>query len=260
MPELPDVEVYKRYLAAHALHRQIARIKASSPRQLAGTSARSLGRVLARKRFESTHRHGKHLFVRLSGGPWLMLHFGMTGSLSYYRNGRGPPRFTRLRIDFPRDAHLAYVDPRRFGRIALADSPSGFVEAHRLGPDALALDVAGLRERVAGKRGAIKALLMDQRAIAGIGNIYADEILFQARIHPLRSAGRLDQRQIGRLFRNLRRVLRKAISARADAARMPRSFLLPRRARSARCPRCNARIRTIAVGGRTTYYCAKCQR
>jgi formamidopyrimidine-DNA glycosylase len=76
MPELPDVEVFKRYLSAHALHRQIARVKASSPGQLAGTSARSLSRALVRKRFESTYRHGKHLFVRIGGGRWLMLHFG----------------------------------------------------------------------------------------------------------------------------------------------------------------------------------------
>ena len=260
MPELPDVETYKRYLGARALRQRIRRVEVRSPRQLSGISSPKFRRALIGARFSATERHGKHLFVRLRPDLWLMLHFGMTGSLSYYRNGRGPPRFTRLLIDFPQDAHLAYVDPRRFGRIALADSPGRFAEAHRLGPDALALDLAGFRKRIAGKRGAIKSLLMDQRAIAGIGNIYADEILFQARIHPLRSAGKLDRRQIGRLFRELRKVLRKAISAGADAARMPRSFLLPRRERNSRCPRCNAHIRPITVGGRTTYYCPRCQR
>jgi formamidopyrimidine-DNA glycosylase len=101
---------------------------------------------------------------------------------------------------------------------------------------------------------------MDQHALAGIGNVYADEILFQARIHPGRRPHALDCRELNRLFNGLRKVLRKAIAAGADPARMPKSFLLPRRERGARCPRCGARIKTMVIGGRTTYYCPRCQR
>ncbi|HUF29111.1 MAG TPA: hypothetical protein VMM77_00510 [Gemmatimonadaceae bacterium] len=125
----------------------------------------------------------------------------------------------------------------------MAGSPRRFVEAHRLGPDALALDMAGFGKLVAAKRGAIKSWLMDQHAIAGIGNVYADEILFQAGIHPRRSASALDRRELSRLFTKLQKVLRKAIAARADPARMPKSFLLPRRRRGALCPRCRGRVK-----------------
>lgn len=259
MPELPDVEVYRRYLAARALHQRIDSVEVSSPRQLVGISSRGLKRALVRRKLESTRRHGKHLFARIGEGRWLMLHFGMTGSLSYYRNDHGPP-YTRLRLDFGGRRHLAFVDPRRFGSIALADSPRRFIQAHRLGPDALALDRAAFAELAARARGAVKPWLMDQNALAGVGNIYADEILFQARIHPRRSLNALDRRALGRLFTSLRKVLRAAIAARVDAARMPKSFLLRHRKRGARCPRCGGPISTMTVGGRTTYYCSNCQR
>jgi formamidopyrimidine-DNA glycosylase len=260
LPELPDVETYRRYLAAHALHQGIAHVKVSSPRQLAGTSPQGLRRALVRRRFESTRRHGKHLFARIGKGRWLMLHFGMTGSLSYDRKGRGVPPYTRLRIDFGRDRQLAFLDPRKLGRIALTDSPRRFIEARHLGPDALALDRAALAKLAAGTRGAIKSWLMDQHAIAGIGNIYADEILVQARIHPRRSPNALERRALGRLFTSLGQVLRQAIAAGADPARMPKSFLLSRRKRGARCPRCGGAVERMAIGGRSTYYCPSCQR
>jgi formamidopyrimidine-DNA glycosylase len=260
MPELPDVETYKRYLDDRALHQRITHVDVTSSRLLAGASPRELGHALVRHRLEETQRHGKHLFARIGNGRWLMLHFGMTGSLSYYEGDADPPQYTRVLIDFERGHHLAYVEPRKLGRIALADSPRGFVEAHRLGPDALALDFASFRELASRSRGAIKSWLMDQHAIAGIGNVYADEILLQAGIHPRRNPNALDQREIKRLFQHLGKVLKKAIAVHADPARMPKSFLLPHRRRGAQCPHCGARIETIALGGRTTYYCPKCQR
>jgi formamidopyrimidine-DNA glycosylase len=256
MPELPDVETYRRYLGARTLRQRIRRVEVAAPSLLPDISERKLRGALVGRRFRSTRRHGKHLFVRIGDERWLMLHFGMTGSPSYYRHG--PPRYTRLLIDFERGGYLA--DPRKLGRIALASSPREFVRSHRLGPDALALGRAAFRALASRNRGAIKPWLMNQRVIAGIGNIYADEILFQARIHPRRGVDALERRELARLFTSLRGVLQKAIAAHADAARMPQSFLLPRRRRGARCPRCGARIKSMAVGARTAYYCPKCQR
>jgi len=260
MPELPDVETYKRYLDASALHQRVAHINVAAPILLAGISSRNLARALVHKRFGSTRRHGKHLFVRIDSKHWLMLHFGMTGSLSYYQDESDQPRYTRLRVDFDNGRHLAYVDARKLGRIALTASPREFIEAHRLGLDALVLDFDHFRELASGPRGAIKAWLTNQRAIAGIGNVYADEILFHARIHPRRYTNDLDERELKRLFKSVRMVLEKAIMALADPARMPKSFLLPRRHRGGCCPRCDTRLKTIAIGGRTAYYCPHCQR
>jgi formamidopyrimidine-DNA glycosylase len=198
--------------------------------------------------------------VSIDHRDWLTLHFGMTGSLAYFTETAERPRYMQLRVDFENGHHLAYVDPRKLGRVGLSDSPRDFVEAHGLGPDALALDFAQFRELASGYRGAIKPWLMNQQIIAGIGNVYSDEILFQARIHPRRNIRALETREVKRMFQSLRRVLEKAIKVRADPRRMPRSFLLARRQRAARCPRCGAPIKTIAIGGRTAYYCAHCQR
>ena len=190
-----------------------------------------------------------------------MLHFGMTGWLSYYEQKADRPPYTQLLIGFDNGHHLAYVDPRKLGRIALTDRPSSFVKAHRLGLDALALDFDRFRELASRqRRGAIKPWLMNQEIIAGVGNVYADEILFQTRIDPRRNADALDEAELKRLFKSLRKVLEKAIEAQADPAHMPKSFLLRRRQQGARCPRCGTPIKTITIGGRTAYYCPKCQR
>ena len=236
MPELPDVEVYKRYFDSVALHQPISRIDIAARRIIAGASSRELERALVRQAFESTERHGKYLFARIGNGRWLMLHFGMTGSLSYYEDDNDRPRFTQLLVDFENGHRLAYVDPRKLGWVVLVDAPQDFIDANRLGPDALTLTFDRLRELMSGRRGAIKPWLMDQRVIAGIGNIYADEVLFQAGIHPLRNIGTLNERAIKRLFTSLRTVLKKAIAANADPERMPKSFLLRRRQNGAPVP------------------------
>jgi formamidopyrimidine-DNA glycosylase len=259
MPELPDVEIFRRRVDSKALNQAIERVEVVAPALLEGVSARALARALVQHRFALTERHGKHLFVRIERGDWLVLHFGMDGDLAYYgRAGERPP-YAGIVIDFDNGFHLAYVSARKLGRIALAHDPQAYAAKKHLGPDALALDRGTFVALARRARGAVKTWLMNQRVMAGVGNIYSDEILFQARLQPKRELGTCSDADLGRLFDSLRKVFRSAIAARADPERMPREFLLPARRADGSCPNCGARLRTLRSAGRTTYFCARCQ-
>jgi formamidopyrimidine-DNA glycosylase len=266
MPELPDVENFKRYLDRNARNKTIAHVEVRAGRILQGISARKLARALTRRKITRSRRHGKHLFAALNDGHWLALHFGMTGYFASFKDLRDDPAHDRLRLDFTDGRHLAFVNQRKFGKLHLIDDPDDFIAEDNLGPDALDKSVTPkkFRELLQGRRGEIKAALMDQSLLAGIGNIYSDEILFQARLHPKARVEQLTGRQIGTLHRVMRRVLRTAIRKGAGSdvlfQRAPRSYLLRHRESGARCPRCGSIVRTIKAGGRTAYFCPKCQR
>jgi formamidopyrimidine-DNA glycosylase len=265
MPELPDVELYKRYLDEHALRQTIARVVVNDARILGGLPSESFVSRLTGNRVEESRRHGKHLLVRLMKGGWLTLHFGMTGNLVYFQNAADDPPYDRVRFDFTGGRHLAYVNRRMLGRVGLADDADAFIAAEGLGPDALdpAFDFAAFTRAIEGRRRDVKSVLMDQTVIAGIGNIYADEILFQARLHPQTPVTSLDARQRAELFRQIKQVLQTAIECGAGAEqfleRLPDDYLLPHREKGGKCPRCGSTIATLKAAGRTSYYCPRCQ-
>jgi formamidopyrimidine-DNA glycosylase len=260
MPELPDVQVFKEYLDSTALHQRIREVDVSAGSMVKDTSVRSIKLRLKGQELRSTRRHGKHLFVDVTGGGWLRLHFGMSGDLKYFKDDEQRPKHERLRLDFSNGCHLSYIDVRKFGEIGLVEDVDAFVSERHLGPDALALDLKGFRDVLLGRRGAIKNALMDQAVVAGIGNIYADEILFAARIDPTARTESLDEDSIHALHRAMRKVLEQAIRAHVDAERFPPSFLLSERVVGGKCPRCGRKLQRIKVGGRTTYYCSHDQK
>jgi formamidopyrimidine-DNA glycosylase len=262
MPELPDVEVYRKYLDATSLHKGIEKVAVLDGYMLKGISPGRFRARLTGRRLVSTARHGKYLFLRLEGEGFLVLHFGMTGRLKYAKHLRDLPTHVRLRLDFSEGFYLAFDCQRKLGMITITDDLEGFVREKGLGPDALGpgLDYRAFKEVLKGRRGAAKAALMDQKTIAGIGNIYADEILFHAGVHPLKSIGSFDEKALRALFKAMKRELKGAVDCRADAERFPRSCLLPHRLRGGRCPRCGVSLETVKVAGRTAYYCPKHQR
>jgi formamidopyrimidine-DNA glycosylase len=227
---------------------------------LKGVTARELARRLKGRRFESSCRHGKHLFVHADGGLWLRLHFGMTGSLRYFKDQPEAPNHARVLFIFEKHHCLAFEDQRKFGEIGLIKDVNGFLKKRALGPDARDISRSQFREIFAKHRGAVKSILLNQKLIAGIGNIYADEILFCARIHPATEAGRLDEKNVDKVFRATRHILKKAIETKADADLMPNSWLLPHRGKSGKCPRCGSELKPATVGGRTAWFCPRCQK
>ena len=260
MPELPDVEIFKRYLDATSLHQRIHDVDVRNKYILKDITAPALARGLKGRLFESSRRHGKHLFVRADGKIWLRLHFGMTGSLDYFKDDKQASRHARVIFVFANHHRLAFDDQRQFGQIGLLKDVDEFLKKRSLGPDALDLDLGEFKKILGKRRGAVKSILLNQQLIAGIGNIYADEILFRTRMHPATEISRLDDKALAKLFRATRYILDKAIAAKADVEQMPKSWLLPHRGKGGKCPRCGEKLRSAKIGGRTAWFCARCQK
>jgi formamidopyrimidine-DNA glycosylase len=255
VPELPDVEHERRYLARHATGRTVVEVIVTDAGVLRETTPLDLDRSLRGHRFDEADRHGKWL-VAWTTGPAVLFHFGMTGTLRWAEGPDGRHRHDR--VIFGTDGgEIRYRNMRKLGGVWLAHDRQ---EVDRilgsLGPDALELPLATFRERLAPRRGRIKALLMDQTMIAGVGNLMADEILWRARLHPARRVEDLSPEEIRHLHGVLRRVLRGAVD-RFD--RLPRGWLLPARSPGGPCPRCGTPLSRMAVGGRTTVFCSQCQ-
>ena len=264
MPELPDVERYRRHLAATSLGREIADITVRKAKEL-DTPAGNLRQALRGRRLKATRRHGKHLLVELHDGPDLALHFGMTGRLQHFKDPADDPKYDRVRFDFADGTHLAFDDRRQLGSIGLTADADAFFREQKLGPDALdpKLTEAAFTALFAAKKGNVKAALMDQSLVSGVGNIFSDEILFQAGIHPRADRKALGRAELARLYRALRKVLKTAVArgggSEEFAGAVPKSFLIPHRERGARCPRCGGAIETLKLSGRTAYFCPACQ-
>jgi len=261
MPELPDVEVFRQYLGATALHKKIEDIEVKSPELLKEVSVSRLKQGVKNRSFESTRRHGKHLFVRLDNGRCLVLHFGMTGFLKYFKNPGKEPSHSRLLVRFSNGYHLSYDCQRKLGEIHLVRNVEAFIKGKELGPDALGdrLDYDNFKRRLSGTSGAVKSALMNQKVLAGIGNVYSDEILFQAGLNPKVKAKTLDNKTLRNLYKNMRDVLKAAVDCHANPEEFPRHSIVPHR-KGGTCPKCGTELAHEKVSGRTASFCPRCQK
>jgi formamidopyrimidine-DNA glycosylase len=263
MPELPEVE----YAAGIARRAVVGRV-ISSVRVLHRSQRRSLPPAAVRRlegdQIVAIDRRGKYQLLRLTSGRTLVVHFRMTGDWVVLAPDEPVPRPVRVLLTCEDGVRLALHDSRALSTVVLAES--GATLLADLGPDATdpAFDAAWLRERLATRRGPIKLALLDQAVVAGVGNIYASEALWLARIDPRTRASALGPARIGRLVSAIRRTLKKALD-RAEryygaggAGEVSRFSVYDRDGEP--CRRCGRRIRRIVQGGRSTYWCAGCQR
>jgi formamidopyrimidine-DNA glycosylase len=260
MPELPDVEIFKRYLDATALNQKIARVSVKNTMVLRHIAPQTLARSLKGRALRSSRRHGKFLFGLLDKDGSVIFHFGMTGFLKYFKDKAEEPEHTRVRMDFSNGSFLGFVCPRMFGEVDHTRDVNRYIEERGLGPDALAVSWAEFKDRLSGTKSSIKSALMDQQVLAGIGNVYSDEILFQARVHPQDRVDRLSQRTLNKVYQMMRSVLKKTVRYQADPDQVPRRWLLPHRAKGAKCPRCGKALNRLAISQRSAYVCPNCQR
>jgi formamidopyrimidine-DNA glycosylase len=260
VPELPEVERARRYLALTSLHQTLTDVEVGDRRILRATSPAELRAALIGRSLVGTQRHGKFMFVGLEGGGHLVLHLGMSGRLKAFRFSEQRPDHVRLLLRFRSGSHLAFVCPRLFGQVGLADDPARFIAERGFGPDALRVNRQEFRERMRRRAGMLKPLLMGQRIVAGLGNLYVDEMLFQAGLHPTVRVADLPDDALDRVYTLMRRVLKLSIGRDADFTRFPDSYLLRDRRAGRRCPRCRDTelVRTV-VGGRGTIFCPTCQ-
>lgn len=270
MPELPEVETIKRDLWPRLVGRTITGVTVGWEGCVDRPSVRGFCNQVAGRRIEDVGRRGKFLVLSLSGDRTLLVHLRMTGSLLI----RDPtdPWETHARLAFRLDdgKELRFVNVRKFGRIYLVQDPAEVVGD--LGPEPLADDftVDAFRALFENRRGMIKPRLLDQRFIAGLGNIYVDEALFRARIHPQRTADSLTSEEMGGLYDAIQEVLREAI---ADQGTSRSDYVRPDGTEGTHqerlrvsgkagepCPCCGREIERLVVGGRGTYVCPGCQR
>jgi formamidopyrimidine-DNA glycosylase len=271
MPELPEVETIRRQLAPAVVGRTITALEILDPRWCAPFAPQALAELVAGRRVRALERRGKYLDWSLACEVHLLMHLRMTGTLLL--DPDGVPAYTRVIVRFGRARRLYFVDPRRFGTgevVVGAPALEAFY-AKRLGVEPFddAFTGAALRARARGRTVAIKTFLLDQRNVAGVGNIYADEALFRAGVHPLRAAGSLAPGRSTLLRDAIRDALTAGIDARGasiddfrdlDGARgsFQDRFLVHLRAGEP-CLTCGTPIRKITVGGRGTYFCPHCQ-
>lgn len=275
MPELPEVETTARGMRSRLVGLRLMRVGGVDwPRMLPNSSGPELDAELRGRRLEDVERRGKYLLLRFEHGVILGLHRKMSGNLLVRAADEPLELHTHLVLSFEHDTELRFVDPRKFGRVYLFHEQGAldvFV-GERLGPEPLeGLTADRLAGLLRGRRGRIKSLLLDQRFLAGIGNIYADEALWQAGIHPLRAADMLSRAEIARLASSIRLVLGKAIERRGTSFSSYRdaeglegenqAFLQAYgRGRTGQpCLRCGSAFQTLTLGQRTSHYCPRCQ-
>ena len=274
MPELPEVETVRRRLAPVLEGATIERVEIADPRLTRPVDPDIVAGQLAGESVVGLDRRGKYLLWRLASGRTLVVHLRMTGSFRHAPTGELPDdAHRRATLTLDTGAEVAYRDVRRFGTWELLDQDhlTPYIAA-RLGPEPLAssFSAARLGTLMAGRRAPVKAFLLDQRRLAGIGNIYADEALWRARIHPLRPTGELDPDEVARLHRSLRAALRRGVELQGSTLRdyvtpdgdgggMQHEFHVYGRLGEP-CDRCGRPIERIVVGGRGTWFCPRCQR
>ena len=257
MPELPDVEVFRRYVNSTSLKQKIRNVEVEDKDILDNISSRSFQIKLKGETLKSATRHGKYLFISLNRDDKLLLHFGMTGKLKYYKNENDKPEYSKVIFDFTNGYHLSYICPRKLGKISLIKDKEKFISEKKLGPDPLSDDFnwKDFKDLFEDRRGKIKSGLMNQKVIAGIGNVYSDEILFHAGVHPFTEIKKLSERELKKIYKQLKSVIKKAIDANADHEKFPKNFLVTKRKDGEKCPKCGGTIKQKKYSGRSAHFC-----
>ena len=274
MPELPEVETVRMQLEPHLRGRRFDHVDIADARLTRPFDPAAVAAELEGERVAEVGRRGKYLIFRFESGRVLLIHLRMTGSLSHHRNGAvADDAYRRAVVRLDDGSDVTYRDVRRFGTWLLLEA--GELEpylAERLGSEPLAggFTAVVLGELLSGRRAAIKAALLDQRTLAGMGNIYVDEALWYARVHPLRPASDVRPTEVRALHRGIRRALRAGIERQGatlrdyrtpdgDAGTMQYEFRVYGRTDES-CWRCGTPIAKTRVAGRGTWYCPACQR
>jgi formamidopyrimidine-DNA glycosylase len=281
MPELPEVETVVRDLRPRIVGAEISGARSSWARTLRTHDGPAFDAALRGRRVEAIGRRAKLLVVELSGGVALTIHLKMTGQLFVVPAGSPEDAYVRLVLALADGRELRFRDIRKFGRVGLygrdpatgelVTEPGGIAVFAGHGPEPLdpAFSLAAFRRRLRARKARLKPLLLDQAFIAGIGNIYADEALWAARLHPLRSAASLRPADERRLYLAIRSILAEAIERRGSSiddytapdgdGEMQEQLQVYQRTGEP-CPRCGRPIRRIVIGARATHFCSWCQR
>lgn len=258
MPELPEVEVMRRKLELNVLNANLIRIE-NPDKRLSNKLAKNWQDALLNQTFSETIRIGKYLFLNF-GNSYLHLHFGMTGSLAFYPHDQEISTYSRLNLYFDNGVRMDFTDPRTFGKMDVINSVESFANAKKLGKDLLNSENEDALKMFSSSKISLKAILLKQSIIAGIGNWLADEALFRAKLNPRKTGDSLTETQAYQLLAITKEIAYEAISADTHYGDFPANFFTHYRKPEGRCPcHLQAPIEKATLGGRTTFYCSKCQ-
>ena len=268
MPELPDVEAMRRYLVASGVaEARVTRVDIGWPKAIQGTTAEEFAQRLTGRTILDVARRAKYLFFPLDVDV-LVVHLRMTGFLEVVRPHTPLSSQPSATFGLSTGEEIRFYDPRRLGKLWLVEDTASLFD--RLGPEPLepSFTVAVLADRLKGRRAPIKPVLLEQEVIAGIGNIYADEILFCAGVHPTHSATELTPQELGRLYACIVSVLSRAMEALSpmiplggpptESQQGPTLLYVPRQP-DVPCTTCGTPVRRLVLRGRSAYFCSTCQ-
>jgi formamidopyrimidine-DNA glycosylase len=271
MPELPEVETVVRGLRKTVLGKKIKSLKIYPSRVLHSSPA-FLKRNLIRQRIQEISRRGKNIIIKLSSGDLLLIHLGMTGNLFYLNRATFMGKHDHIELEFTDKTYLKYSDIRKFGKFRLIKSSQAIKEdvLKTLGPEPLEISRNDLVQLLQKKKGKIKSVLLNQAIIAGIGNIYADEALFEAKIHPLQKVSDISRNRLIKLHQAIQKILKKAIKAGGSSVDNYRDvkgetgfFQFYHKAYGREgepCRSCGTKIKRIIINQRSAHFCPKCQK
>lgn len=257
MPELPDVERFRKE-AEKALGHHVAEVEIKD-KHFVDASPHEFDKFVTDNKLDNTLRRGKHLFLLVKDNKAIALHFGMTGSLRYIPAREDPPKYTKCIFHLKNGHQLCYISKRKLGSVEITEDMDKYINEQDLGPDALEIEEEEFLDEFADSTAMVKSFLTDQSILAGIGNIYADEILFQAGVHPKKKCNNLSRNQAKDIYKKMKKVLEKSVEKDGDISELPGSYLLPHREKGNKCPRCDGKIKKIKISGRSGYYCPSCQ-
>ncbi|SHI93535.1 formamidopyrimidine-DNA glycosylase [Palleronia salina] len=255
MPELPEVEAARRRIERGALNRTIEAVTYGDDITHMDLPDRAALDRFTGTQFSTATRHGKFIFAGTQGGPWMMIHLGMAGSIRVMDADEVDADYIRLTVAFEGGTRLTFRDPRKFGEIVVVEDVEDYVAERGLGPDALTIGDNAFADVIGGTRGAVKSALLAQSKLAGVGNLWADESLYRAGILPDARACDLEAGRIGKLHGVVGDTLKAVVDTDAVYSKLPADWLIHRRDEGADCGICDGAIAKTKVGGRTSYFC-----
>ncbi len=254
MPELPEVESFRLRFEKQILHRRIRKVLILDSKVLRGFSSTDLQKELIGQSCTETYRRGKYFFAKLSNQHWLHIHLGMTGEMEPFESEEEPPKFSRVILHFKNGPSLAYVDMRKFGSFYSIDNLEVFLTEKSLGPDALSLSESQFLDRLSAKKGILKAVLLNQSVLAGLGNLYIDEICLQTMVHPGSRVEHLPLKRLKEIYRVMIEILSASIDRHTESSTYPTSSLWSWRKKGYVFPDGRGPVDTLTLSGRTTCF------
>jgi len=257
MPELPEVAYQKLYIDSTSLHQKIVKVDTGADKIFQSPKKEFRDRLLGNE-IKAVSQIGKYLFLELVKDGFLVVHFGMTGRMDFFQHDDFH-KHAQLTLTFDNGGKLSFICPRKFGKLFLTENIENFRKEKKLGPHATEVSEVEFIELFSNKKGNVKTALMDQAFIAGLGNLYVDEMLFQTGIHPKSKCENLSDKDLKAMFKKMNIILETVTKSKTEGENIPDSYLRGHRDAGGECPNGKGKIEMIKIGGRSTYFCPDCQ-